>query len=99
MKIVSWQGMGKENEMRYEVRMKPGETRALMQQHHLTPVLQSPIFCSDRKVQLGRYGYHLMSGLLLPNKLLTAEVRGENLLFPGKKIQNIEKQRTVFIRM
>jgi len=42
MKIVSWQGMGKENEMRYEVRMKPGETRALMQQHHLTPVLQSP---------------------------------------------------------
>jgi len=40
-----------------------------------------------------------MSGLLLPNKLLTAEVRGENLLFPGKKIQNIEKQRTVFIRM
>lgn len=43
MKIVLlWQGTGKENEMRYQVTMKPGETRALMQQNQLTRVLQFP---------------------------------------------------------
>lgn len=58
-----------------------------------------PTFWSDSKVQLGRYGYHLMSGLSYWTSYWQQRWGVKNLFFPAKRIQNIDKQRTVFIRM